>query len=429
MQNLVIILASLLLSAFFSGMEIAFVSSNKLRIELDKKQGVSGSRMISIFTSNPGQYIATMLVGNNIALVIYGILMALVLEPVIRPFTDSESLILVLQTVISTIIILILAEFLPKTLFRLIPNTSLKVFSIPVIFFYICLFPVSRLMIGLSGLIMHYIMRVPRNKNATPDAFGRIDLDHLVNESSPEHDTEGDTEHEMKFFQKALDFSNVKLRDCMVPRTDVVALEESATIEELRQRFIETGLSKILIYRETPDNILGYISSKELFRNPDSLDSMIMTLPIVPETMPANKLLQSFIRENKSISLVVDEFGGTSGIVTMEDILEEILGEIEDEHDSSELKEQAISENEFIFSARHEIDYLNEKYRLDIPKTDEYETLAGIILYHYESIPKINDRIKIGDFTLRILDVSETRIEMVQLNKRSYTGARSEVLK
>ena len=419
MHNLFIILISLVFSAFFSGMEIAFVSSNKLRIELDKKQDAFGSRLISIFTSNPGQYIATMLVGNNIALVIYGILMALLLEPVISTYTGSESLILFLQTVISTVIILILAEFLPKTLFRISPNMALKIFSVPVMFFFICLYPVSRLMIGLSNLIMRYIMRVPRNKRAYPDVFGKIDLDHLVSESSSENHSEGDTEHEMKFFQNALDFSNVKLRDCMVPRTEMVALEENSSIEELRQRFIETGLSKILIYRETTDNILGYVNSKELFLNPETLASMIMTLPIVPETMPANKLLQSFIKENKSISVVVDEFGGTSGIVTMEDILEEIVGEIEDEHDSSELKEQMVSENEYILSARHEIDYLNEKYRLEIPKTDDYETLAGIILFHHESIPKINDSIEIANFVFRILDVSETRIELIQLLKRS----------
>ncbi|MBA7553847.1 hypothetical protein ES705_46451 [subsurface metagenome] len=401
------------------------MASNKLRIELDRKQGIFGSKLVSIFASNPGQYIATMLVGNNIALVIYGILMALVLEPLFTPFTGSESLILVLQTIISTIIILLLAEFLPKTIFRLSPNIYLKVFAIPVIIIYVCLFPVTRLMIGLSNLIMRYIMGVPQNKKAYPNAFGKIDLDHLVNESSSENLANGESEHEMKFIQNALDFSNVKLRECMVPRTEMVALEESSSIEELRQRFIETGLSKILIYRETTDNILGYISSKELFKNPTGLSSMIMSLPIVPETMPANKLLQSFIKEHKSISLVVDEFGGTSGIVTMEDILEEIVGEIEDEHDSSELREEMINENEFILSARHEIDYLNEKYRLDIPKTDDYETLAGIILFNNESIPKINDSIKIGDFSFRILDVSETRIELVQLLKTSNSLSNS----
>ncbi len=419
MHHLVIILISVLLSAFFSGMEIAFVSSNKLRIELDKKQGVMGSRILTVFTVNPGQYIATMLVGNNIALVIYGILMAIILEPVIRNFTGSESAILAVQTIVSTAIILLTAEFLPKTLFRISPNTALKIFAIPVFLFYITLYPVTRVMIGLSGLIMRYIIRVPGNRSTYPEVFSKIDLDHLVSESSSENDTEHETEQEMKFLQNALDFSNVKLRDCMIPRTEIVALEEKSSIEELQQKFIETGLSKILIYRESTDNIIGYINSKDLFKNPTDLASMIMSIPIVPETMPANKLLQSFIREHKSISVVVDEFGGTSGIVTMEDILEEIIGEIEDEHDSSELKEEMVSQNEFIFSARHEIDYLNEKYRLDIPKTDDYETLAGLILFQYGSIPKINDRIRIGRFTCRILDVSETRIELVQLIKET----------
>ena len=419
MTLLIIILASLLFSAFFSGMEIAFVSSNKLRIELDKKQGAMGARIISLFTTRPGQYIATMLVGNNIALVIYGIIMAILLEPFISQFTGSDTAILLVQTIISTIIILFVAEFLPKTLFRISPNMALKVFAVPVIFFYIVLYPVTKLMIALSSLILRYLMGVPKSKRAYPDVFSKVDLDHLVNQSSAENGADQETEHEIKFFQKALDFSNVKLRDCMVPRTEIEALEEASTIEDLKSKFIETGLSKILIYRESTDNILGYINSKELFKNPSDLSSMIISIPIVPETMPANKLLQSFIRDRKSISLVVDEFGGTSGIVTMEDILEEILGEIEDEHDTSELKEEMISENEYIFSARHEIDYLNEKYRLEIPKTDDYETLAGFILFHHESIPKINNHINIGEFTFRILDVGETRIELIQLIKNT----------
>ena len=260
-------------------------------------------------------------------------------------------------------------------------------------------------------------MRVPKNKKAQENAFGKIDLDHLVSEHNTELDHPDEPEQEIKLFQNALDFSNVKLRDCMVPRTEIVAFDESVSIEELRNKFIETGLSKILIYRESTDNIIGFINSKELFKNPSDITSIIMSLPIVPETMPANKLLQSFIRDHKSISVVVDEFGGTSGIVTMEDILEEILGEIEDEHDTSELTEEQLNEEEYIFSARHEIDYLNEKYRLNIPKSDDYETLAGLILYHYENIPRINDRIHIDGFVIRILDVSETRIELIHLQK------------
>jgi CBS domain containing-hemolysin-like protein len=421
MNNIIFILLSLLFSAFFSGMEIAFFSSNKLRLELDIKQGNLTSRVIAIFTSRPGDYIATMLVGNNIALVMYGILMAILLEPVISRYTQSESTILFIQTIISTLIILFTAEFLPKTLFRLSPNTALRVFAIPVLVFYVLLYPVTKLTIGISGFILHNFMRVPTNKKTHPDAFGKIDLDNLVNESNTEHDEQDEPEQEIKLFQNALDFSNVKLRDCMVPRTEIIAFDESVSIEELRSKFIETGLSKILIYRESTDNIIGYINSKELFKNPSDLTSMIMSLPIVPETMPANKLLQSFIKDHKSISVVVDEFGGTSGIVTMEDILEEIIGEIEDEHDTSELTEEKLNEQEYIFSARHEIDYLNEKFRLNIPESDDYETLAGLILFHYENIPKINDRINIEGFDIRILDVSETRIELIHLHSGRET--------
>jgi CBS domain containing-hemolysin-like protein len=417
MNNLFLILVTVLLSAFFSGMEIAFISSNKLRIELDKKQNVFGSRIIARFADKPGEYIATMLVGNNIALVVYGIFMAVLLEPFIRSFTGSDIATLAIQTLISTLIILFLAEFLPKTLFRLSPNTALKIFSVPVLVFYLLLYPVTWLIIGISGFLLRNVFGVPKEKNAT-QAFGKVDLDDLVSEGSPEGAEILDTEHEIKIFQKALDFSNVRLRDCMVPRTEIVALEESSSIEELRQKFIETGLSKILIYKDSTDNITGYINSKELFRNPSDLKSMVLSILHVPETMPANKLLQSFIVEHKSISVVVDEFGGTSGLVTMEDILEEIVGEIEDEHDTSELTEKVLGENEYILSARHEIDYLNEKYRLDIPKEDDYETLAGLILTHHESIPKLNEHIEIRGFNFRILDVSETRIELVQLMKK-----------
>jgi len=421
MNSLIIILLSLVLSAFFSGMEIAFVSSNKLRLELDIKQGNLTSWIISIFNSRPGDYIATMLVGNNISLVIYGILMAMLLEPLISHYTNSESTTLVFQTIISTLIILFTAEFLPKTIFRLSPNLALRVFAIPVLVFYILLYPITKLTIAISGFILHYFMRVPRNKKAHPNAFGKIDLDNLVNASNTEQNQQDEPEQEIKLFQNALDFSNVKLRDCMVPRTEIVAFDETVSMEELRSKFIETGLSKILIYRESTDNIIGYINSKELFKNPSDLASMIMSLPIVPETMPANKLLQSFIKDNKSISVVVDEFGGTSGIVTMEDILEEIIGEIEDEHDTSELTEDRLNEQEYIFSARHEIDYLNEKYRLNITESDDYETLAGLILFHYESIPKINDRIHIDGLIIRILDVSETRIELIHLHSGQET--------
>lgn len=417
-DEVIIILISLIFSAFFSGMEIAFISSNKLRIEVDRKKGVLGSKIISFFTDNTRQYIATMLVGNNIALVIYGIVMAILLEPFIAVITQSESLILAVQTILSTLIILITAEFLPKTLFSINPNIALKVFVFPILFFYILLYPITKLIIALSNLVFRAFRGFPENDTNGSSVFGRVDLNHLVSEHKYKEQYELDDEHEIRIFQNALDFSNVKLRDCMIPRTEIVALEDNCSVEDLKQRFIETGLSKILIYKESTDNVIGYINARTLFKSPSEIHALINSMPIVPESMPAKKLLQSLIKQQISIALVVDEFGGTSGIVTIEDILEEIFGEIEDEHDTSEFTEEQISEYEFMFSGRLEIDYLNDKYRLNIPEKDEYETLAGFILYHHENIPGINDRLEIESFIVKILDVSETRIELLQLTKK-----------
>ena len=417
-DEVIIILISLIFSAFFSGMEIAFISSNKLRIEVDRKKGVLGSKIISFFTDNTRQYIATMLVGNNIALVIYGIVMAILLEPFIAVITQSESLILAVQTILSTLIILITAEFLPKTLFSINPNIALKVFVFPILFFYILLYPITKLIIALSNLVFRAFRGFPENDTNGSSVFGRVDLNHLVSEHKYKEQYELDDEHEIRIFQNALDFSNVKLRDCMIPRTEIVALEDNCSVEDLKQRFIETGLSKILIYKESTDNVIGYINARALFKSPSEIHALINSMPIVPESMPAKKLLQSLIKQQISIALVVDEFGGTSGIVTIEDILEEIFGEIEDEHDTSEFTEEQISEYEFMFSGRLEIDYLNDKYRLNIPEKDEYETLAGFILYHHENIPGINDRLEIESFIVKILDVSETRIELLQLTKK-----------
>ncbi len=419
MNTALIILMSIVLSAFFSGMEIAFISANKLKIELDRKQGAFGSRIISFFSEYPGQYIATMLVGNNIALVIYGIMMAVILEPLIVPFTDSEIVILVIQTIVSTLIILLTAEFLPKTVFILDSNFALKIFSVPVFIFYILLYPLTRIVVAISRFLIRILTGKPLKMQAGEQVFGRIDLDHLLSKVHDQANGASGENDEIRIFQNVLDLSNVRIRDCMVPRNEIVALEENSTIEELKQILIETGLSKIIIYKETTDNVIGYFHSKEIFKDPPDIKSRIINLPIVPETMPANKLLQSFIKEHKGIALVVDEFGGTSGIVTMEDILEEIVGEIEDEHDYSELVEKKIGENDYIFSGRHEIDYLNSTYNLQIPKTDEYETLAGLILFYNESIPKVNEKIILEPFIFKILDVSQTRIELVHLTKSS----------
>jgi len=417
MSEVLIILIAILFSAFFSGMEIAFISANKLRIELDKKQDTFTSRIISKFTANPGQYIVTMLIGNNIALVIFGIFMAILFRPVIALVTESEIAILLIQTILSTFVILISAEFLPKALFRLNPNGFLNLFSLPVLFFFFLFYPISKLTILLGSILLRFFFNLKNIENPEIQVFSKWDLDSLLSESQKTVEAEEEEAHDIKIFQNALDFSNVKLRECMVPRTEIIALEENSSMEELKLAFIDNGLSKILIYRESIDNIIGYFHLKDLFKNPESIKSKVIPVSIVPETMAANKLLELFVEENKSIAIVVDEFGGTSGMVTIEDILEEIFGEIEDEHDTSALIDKQISESEFIFSGRLEIDYLNEKYGLGLPKEEEYETLAGFILFHHESIPKLNQRIIIEPYEIKVLQVSETRLELVKFRK------------
>ncbi len=415
MNYLIVILLTLLFSAFFSGMEIAFVTSNKLRLEIDKKQRTFTSQIISLYTNNPGQYIVTMLIGNNLALVIFGIIMAMQLEPLIRNFTQSDTGILIIQTIISTLIILVTAEFLPKALFRLNSNSFLKILSIPVLFFYLLFYPISKFTITLSYLILKVFFRVKITNGAERQLFGKPDLNHLMSESRNRDVNEHEEDHDIKIFQNALDFSEVKLRECMIPRTEVVALDIKSKAEELRLTFIESGLSKILIFNESIDNIIGYVNMKDLFGENENIRSLVVSLPIVPESMPANKLLKMFVDEKKNIALIVDEFGGTSGIVTIEDILEEIFGEIEDEHDISDLIDRKINDREFIFSGRTEIDYLNEKYKIGLPEKDEYETLAGLILFYHESIPKLNQHIAIESCEFKILKVSETKIELVFL--------------
>lgn len=414
--NFIFILLSLVFSAFFSGLEIAFVSANKLRIELDKKQGIYGSKLVSILLKNPGQYIATMLVGNNAALVIYGYLMAIELKPLITAINiNSEFAILIIQTIISTLIILVTAEFLPKTLFRINPNKSLNLFALPVAIVYYLLYPVAKIAMGISSFLLSIFFNVRINNKQENVVFGTIDLDHIIDQSININEVENEIEHDIKLFQNALDFSKVKLRECIIPRNEIEALELNNSIEKLKEKFIETGFSKILIYKETIDNIIGYTQSSDLFRNPTNISSMLKNLLIVPETMSANKLLNSFMREHKSIALVVDEFGGTSGIVTIEDIMEEIFGEIEDEHDSNDFREEQVSENEYIFSGRLEIDYINEKYNLGIPETDEFETIAGYILHYHEEIPNEGDKILIDNFEFEILKIHSPKIELLML--------------
>ncbi len=397
-------------------MEIAFVSANKLRLELDKQSEPFNSRILKLVTANSGRYIATMLVGNNVALVIYGIAFSALLEPFFGRFVHSESVVFIMQTLVSTLIILLFAEFLPKTLFRVIPNMLLNLFSLPLALFFFLFYPVTQLTISITGWMMRNFFKkdiAAGNKNLV---FSRIDLDEFVSEQDKINlEKKENIGTEVKLFKNALDFSKVKLREIMVPRTEIEMLDIDSSIDELKQKFVETGYSRIIFYEKNIDNIVGYVHSSAIFRNPESIKPYITNVLIVPETMPASKLLSTFIKEHRSIAIVVDEFGGTSGMVTSEDILEEIFGEIEDEHDTSDIIERKISENEYVFSGRSEIDLINEKYFLNLPESEDFETLAGFILFYHESIPKINSLIKIGNFQFKVLKATNTKIELVKL--------------
>lgn len=417
MNLILVILVAILFSAFFSGMEIAFISANRLRLELDKKHNVVFSSLISLYTQYPGQFIATMLVGNNLALVIYGIAFANLLDPYLKNYIESETLILFLQTLISTILILATAEYLPKALFRINPNRILKIFTVPIAFFYFLFYPITKISIAISKFVLKVFLNEQINKVDEKVVFSRIDLDHFVNEqeNNVAPKTANEVDNEVKLFKNALDFSSVKLREVMVPRTEMVALDINSTIEELRQKFIETGYSRILFYQENIDNIIGYVHHSIIFTKPKSIRENLRKVLIVPETMSASKLLSKFFQQRLSIAIVVDEFGGTSGLVTSEDILEEIFGEIEDEHDTIDLIMKKISENEYILSGRLELDEINENFNLEFPENANFETLAGFILSHYESIPKANTVITIDHLQFKILKATNTKIELVSL--------------
>jgi CBS domain containing-hemolysin-like protein len=403
----------MLASAFFSGLEIAFITSNKLRIELENKQGNFSARILSHFNKYPSRYLGTMLLGNNIALVIFGIYMDEELNPFIGHYISSKILILLISTFLSTMLILVMAEYLPKNFFRINPNKTLSLFAFPLSIVYAILLPVVMFTTGLSEFILRKIFRVQIAKENT--AFTMVDLDNYLRESNSTVEKKAEKDHEIQIFQNALDFSSVKARECMVPRTEIVAMDVNESITALKNKFIQTRLSKILIYSGNIDNIIGYVYSKELFNKPESIRSILLPVSIVPESMAASEVLTVFIQQHKSIAVVVDEFGGTSGILTMEDVIEEIFGEIEDEHDKEEMIEKQVSENEFIFSARLETDYINDKYRLNLPIVDNFETLGGLIMHYHESIPRLNEQIRIENFLFTIVAVTRTRIEQINL--------------
>jgi putative hemolysin len=408
-----IILSTLVFSAFFSGMEIAFISANKLKIELDGKQGDFFAKIIANFFKRPSRFIGAMLVGNNVSLVVYGIFMAKLLEPQIEAYTKSSLVILLIQTIISTLIILVTAEFLPKTLFRINPNSMLRFFALPLFIIYWIMFLPMLLVIGISELLIKIFS--PQLSSEEDLNFGRIDLEHYLKEGADQSLSQEEVDHEIQIFQNALDFSKVKARECMIPRTEIVALEMEEDIEKLKEQFIETGLSKILIYRDNIDNIIGYTHSFELFKKPESIKAILLPVPIIPMSMQANEILEIFIQQKRSMAVVVDEFGGTAGIVTIEDIIEEIFGEIEDEHDKEALIETKINDNEFLFAARLEVDYLNNEYNLGLPESDNYETLAGLIIDTFESIPMLNEQIQKDQFLFTVKKVFQNKIDLVHL--------------
>jgi len=409
-----IIAISLLFSAFFSGMEIAFLSSNKLRFELDKKRRSLTSSLITIFYNNSEQFIATMLVGNNIALVIYGIEMANLLSPWLHPFIANDFAVNILQTIIATVIVLFTGEFLPKTVFRMNSNTWLTIFAPLLWFCYVLLYPIARMATFLSVKLLQ-LFHVNVVDKGEKQELGKVDLNYWVNDSFEHADNQEEVENEVKIFQNALDFSSVRLRDCIVPRTEIVSLSYDCSLEELRNTFIETGFSKLPIYKENKDNIIGYFHSSDLFKQPADWHEFLRPISIVPETMAANKLMNMFMQDKRSIALVVDEFGGTAGIVTLEDIMEEIFGEIEDEHDNKEYVAKQLADNDYILSGRLEIDNVNLLFDLDLPESDNYVTVAGFILHHYEKFPKLNDTIRISNWTFKILQAHNNRIDLVKL--------------
>ncbi len=406
------IILSLLSILFFAGMETAFIASNRMRFELAKKDKTLNSYIISIFYNNPQQFISTMFVGKYISMVTFGLLFTLMLTEDFQAMGMTFSLIL--QIILAASILVIIGEFFPKTLFKVRPNIWLRLFSWLLLLFYIVLYPFSRITSWLS-LQLFKLSKTEIPPSTEENVFSRIDLNYLLQETSDNGDSTNDLNNDVKIFQNVLDFSNVKLRDCLVPRTEMVALEHGVNVNTLKQTFIETGLSKILIYKEDIDNIVGYIHSSEMFKHQKDWIKHIKTIPIVPENMAAQKLMKIFMQQKKSIAVVVDEFGGTAGIVTLEDIMEEIFGEIEDEHDIKDYTAEKTAENEYLFSGRLEVEEANQIFNVNIPVSEDYTTIAGFILHEHQHFPKLNEVIRIENFTFKFLKVTNNRIELVKM--------------
>lgn len=418
LTSVILIVLMLLLSAFFSGMEIAFTSKNRLKLEIDRKQSRMFDRIADIFSRHPGQYITTILVGNNIALVIYSLYMSLLLRGIFYALgweSIARNGSVAIETAVSTVIIIFFAEFLPKSVFRNNPNFYYRALAPVIYFFYLLLYPIAR----LTTLISHGILRLTGRRveeRTTTHSFDREDLASLLDTNSSEPRPEPD--NELKLFQNALDFADLRVRDCMVPRVDVEAVDiDDTTIEQLTARFVDSKYSRIFVWRKSIDNIIGYINSKSLFTRPASISDVMMQVNFVPETMPLQLVLQNFIKHRTNIAVVIDEFGGTAGVISLEDVLEQIFGEIEDEHDIPDLTEKQVGQDEYVLSCRLEVKYLNEKYGLGIEESKEYDTLAGFIIFNYDGIPTAGETVFIGGLQLRILRTTRSRIELARVKK------------
>ncbi|WP_026754984.1 hemolysin family protein [Sediminibacter sp. Hel_I_10] len=420
--SIIIIVVTLLLSAFFSGMEIAYVSSNKIHIEIEKKQGDFLASILTKLTAKPSKFIATMLIGNNIALVVYGFIMGDVLVDWFRSMLPSDyqlvtyllnDLSLLTQTIVSTIIILITAEFLPKVFFQIYANSFLKIFAFPAYLFYLLFWFISSFIIWVSDNILRKFFKTEGDNVQL--AMTKVELGNYISEQMESVEEHDEVDSEIQIFQNALEFSEVKAREVMVPRTEIIAVEINESIKSISTLFIDSGLSKILVYKDSIDDILGYVHSFELFKKPKTIKSVTMPVIFVPATMLVKDVLNALTKKRKSMAVVIDEYGGTAGIMTIEDIVEELFGEIEDEHDSVALTEEKIGDNHFRFSARLEVDYINETYKLELPDSENYETLGGLIVHETEGIPQVNDTVIIDIFRFKIIEVSTTKIDVVEL--------------
>ncbi len=406
---------SLILLVFFSGMEAAFVTANKIRIELDRKQDVLGSGIIKYFAAHSGRYLSTMAIGNIVAVVIYGLVAEDLLNPFLIPAFKSETGRLAANILISSVLLIIISDFISKTAFIISPNFLLKVFSVPALVFFYVFSPVSKILVMASDLIVRFTIKTDNEQIEENEIFTHMDFDQFMSATGQNDDDNTALDDNYRIIQNVLDFSRVKLWECMVPRTEIRAVDIDTSVAELKALFIDTQHSRLLVYQDSIDNVIGYFDLKDIFKNPSDIKSYIRKVIVVPETMTANRLLKMFVDQKKNVALVVDEFGGTSGMITIEDVLEEIVGDIEDEHDINELTEKVISKNEYVFSGRLEIDYLNEKYNFDLPEEDDYKTLAGLIFFYHGSIPKHNEIIRIKNIVFKVLKVTTTRLELVNL--------------